>query len=918
MNRLKQLFANRNSPPAAPDIFAGWPVVAAPVIPRFPQIFGNDLIAEVINVGSVSPTKLTPAIIVALGQAGRLAVKELLKQPGVLPGIKNGSLSIVGLLKAGDNATGLDENIRSLNVQPTGTSLDRQAYAAGFRVSDFNAWLSNYPHSYREKKPHVFLLASLHDPLIGILPRILQMIVLQPWISKTFAMIAVDLPEGEFRLPDESAAGALRELTRFLRRDDHIIPGARGVINAEAVPERELLHHLFLVSRPDLNDGHHGSYTDTVNQIIVESTYTLLHPSGMHIHLRLSNARTKAAGLVSTLGMPVLSSCSVVTLDVPWMELQEYIASRVVDEILFESGSGLFGDREKIWDPQMSEGHQVFGWLLGLRENINSFKPPRLEGIENFRAAFRAMMSNSLNGYLNAGGTLQGAQEGLKRTSTDLSTALSFVSSANTGDWAPVTELIKGMQADITKVKNAVEAWERVLFGTGSSPVTASHLDNPFDLGRPSKNGEAGPSLKEKSNNLRQESLARLMEICSRRQYLYSVLADREQVEEFYNRAVTRGQVDKIIESVRKRQGWWLKWEKSDLILSMIFLPDGWQPEQEQGKACFGMNQVIDMYQAVLNLAGSETGDIHNRFSPEYFDRLMLKGLHKLGEADNMPALQYVEDLALPYQNIQDCRLGFVFGRDSTQLIYIGGEGPVFRSLAMQDADEFPGNESTRVTAFGLYNFMPLEAVKLFSSRRNTATYIFPEEFHADIYENLMSAREQELLTPELVCTLNNSNLVHLFFGLLFAGMININVLQPVNYGQAAGCWHIDGINDIPSYPLSSLGSITGLWEAYRNFVLRFPVDPRRVPIEINNPVNPFLPARRVNYFNDLHGKYSELQQSGVQVDERIIDGWQRELKQSNDRLLVQFSLIMKIERQNRFRPLKNFSEPLFGNGELI
>lgn len=930
---LKRIFSKKQIGTGISESVLHWPPdvsISDSYIPDFLNKRVEEDPNESLLYGNPA-SSFKPALIITLGETGAILSKELTQQPGILLNINSGIIQIGCVLPDKDSIE-LDPSIHTFTVRHLPHQSLRKGFADGFEVSAFNhvlAWISDF--AQRNQGPaRVYLVASVYDPLVGILPRLLQLIKLHKGFSTSFAFLVADSPSRDTRLTDADAAATLRELARFLYKDNHVLTHMPGIPDSSINQEQELLNHLFVLG-PDFEGAKNGDYEDTLGQALWESIYSLVHPSGEEIHQRLSNYLTHTAVYTRDGGSPLISGCSIASVRAPLFELQEYVAARMASDILFHEEYGLLDRARRIaWQINLADKHPFFKWTLDSNKNKHFPSSFEINNVDNFQTVFRCILSDSLNRFLESGGTLREIKNGIESVGKNIENSKTLLQQSQYSkyDLQRVLALLREMQADVNKIGKAVDLWGRSIFGSAFQHSTATrdvNLTNPFDTLQKSRATEI--SLQSIARDAESNALDWLKKN-SQRFYSYSVLnvQNPQQVEEFYNLVSTGSDIQETADKIKRRFGWWAQWDKAEFSLSLIFLPDRWHPELARMAGLHNPEQIREIYEKIRKQTKIKSSDIRSHFTNDYFDMLMAVNRENLNDADQLPYLNFDLKTALMHQRIPGCRLGFVIGRDESQLTKIRSNGfRVFKHLASSDVISISGNENTRITAFGLNTYIPLTSLSTFKSGIRNAQYICPQETIAREYEKIIEANPREykkfagernlefIFSPNIVSTMWNQSLVRVFFRLFFFDQIYLDQTHVSNLGvEFPGKWQIKAISQYECYPLSDGGDIADLFQAYQNFVVRFLINPSRFPVKTSDSSNPFSYKNRIIYLNLLRDKCRLMRQSNSAINNEFLDGIQMRLSMSDKSLYREFGLLMQIERKNVSQVVEEFSEPLF------
>ncbi len=919
MKAFRNLFQNKTIE-KLPLLFDGWPTEILLNSASIPEVFNRRLeTSEALRVDVTYKGDYSPTLILALGKTGYWGLRQLLNQSDVYQAASAGILKIGLFLNLEDKGLELEGRTRKFLVTASQETDRRQAVFNSFDIdclNPFKAWISD---DIRMKNARIYLFCSLHDPLNGLLPRLLQVINLIGGFSTISVFLAAGLAANETGLSDAEAAGVLEELTRFCKKGDHVLKSLHGKQDTACIKDAELLHNLFLLGS-DYVDALPGDYENTMVQALWESVYTLLHPSGKAIHRRLRKIIASSA-IHSLNGVRLLSSCSVATLRAPLAELQKFVAARIAGMVLFDPAFGLFKDNGSAdWEFAPENTHPFYSWLIEEDENIFQSEPFIPDKVENIIPAFEILIQNSLNRYLNFGGSLRGARNGMQTLSLAVTRIKVGANKAmkQSDGWKSLYPVIGNIQHQINMVIRSLENWRGTIFGTEN--VEAKHttdgLANPLDiLKSPDKNG---PSLKDIVNEKEKKALDWLKTIGSR-QYTYSVLdvKDEKKLEEFYTMALSVEEVKEFSDTLRQRFGWWCRWEGDEFKLSIVYLPDGWKPGLDKERACFKFSQGLEFFKAVFTASQLKAHAVSSHFTRDYFDGLLAIQRERLCCAGNIPFLGYDRKHAEEYQNLQNSKLGFLIGWDDNQANSMMRPAiDIFPKLATRDIKVVGGNESTRFTAFGLNSFIPLSDINIYKNSVDVfANHLFPHETFAQEYRgSLVNDGINPLFSAELGGTFWNRQLIMLFIRMLHYGLIFRDDTFSIGYGKPGGRWCVTDNDPFPQYTLAIGGQVENLLEAYQNFVLRFWVDPLRTFPEIkNDKLNPFLSENRVNYLNQLLKKCRDLSIGEQSLLTGEVVQWQMQLAQSTNNTYKQFAVIMAKESRTITRKIQDFSEPFFG-----
>lgn len=342
-------------PPTPQPILAGWGGATAP-LERSSTVAQSE--------------KYEPAIVIGLGSLGESVLRYLLEDLALDPAGPQQNLRLVLIterpvpdLPLGSiEARQFDLEAGALRTQSAASrrqSNVRQSLLERFLHPDVLDPVSSYLRislsALRTMKgsalePKMIVVGSFAEAEIALLGHLMHLLSLHSRNSgagaaKRVALLGIG--SGNPQLSQEERFAALRELGRLTFPVKHILPSP--VSQEQLVSEGALIDFLFLMEANTRNTGHESPTDLELSQILNETLYQLLHPSGIQLWAHLQNYLNNSAAVRSVTHMPVAYGAGIASLYVPVTEIQTYVAARLASAVIFGEKQyepeGLIGNR---------------------------------------------------------------------------------------------------------------------------------------------------------------------------------------------------------------------------------------------------------------------------------------------------------------------------------------------------------------------------------------------------------------------------------------------------------------------------------------------------------------------------------------------------------------------------------------------
>lgn len=878
--------------------FASWP---PPPVPRpVPASFLPTNDAPVLPVqDDLHPQtqKYPRAIIIGLGETGEHVVRQWLEQLSHDPAGSQRWLRVC-LIGQDDGGrlpeaqvpvqrlklTDVRDFVSSVSYRPASLENQRGSVLSLFRtthnLTQFQGWLDQCLRDL-VSDIRVFVVASIADAIIGLLGDILQVLRLRPGQDTPYknisALLSSETLRPENSLDDAEIYAVMREITRMTTggiHKLHPLPVASGDVFHSA-----LLDHAFFLGTgsgfPDALDLTSTSFADGPGQALAEFLFTLTHSSADLIWQHFQNVPHSNA---------VVHTAGIATLYIPVVEIQDYIASRLVNAVFYgerhdRSGEGLLAQSghpvdnlEKApilayrWLNEGPCAHPLFLWLLGINTPGALQSLPDFE-VREFAAAFQAQMAYGLSAFLNDPAEvdhLKQARQAIEWLETHFADLNTWLNSAQTvAPNAPVRlnfhDFLHRCRELLAVLKTQVQKWEEVVQLESRRAMPGGALDGIPDwheAGVPpsleaARRRQASPistdwrTLPASSddvaadwaiepiagliNKRRGDAETRLVKSTEGR--IRRALIPRggnavREVENYYRDTIrpelSQHGLDnsKAFERLRERLAWWVK-----------SIPDQ-SPELLLvclPPHCSGA--------AIPGEACFSPRDVKKLVDTIHDVAALLVGGRRSDLTGNWlreqlrQAVGFLERAALPL-------LKYAHRGNEAPLYYLVGSTDIterYRGAVFQNprntVNELVG-EADRFTALTLWDNIFLDSIELMKTayaayRPHVKLHLFPQERAAVVYENYF-LRQLNLrgvvIPPGLILMLADPQLATLFFQALLGGLITP---QPASEGGLR--WTLASLGDFDPLPLAAAQTASdgqSLVESLRLFALEKPNDP--------------------------------------------------------------------------------------------
>ncbi len=306
------------------------------------------------------------AIVIGLGQAGQVILNGWLKrlQENSASAQNTRSYWLYYDEQNQPELPSIAGRHRQINIQQGGISSishrsSREVMRACLNQASIYASLKEYlfrDAQSLDEKIRVFIVASVREPIVGIMGDLLQLIALlsdgDAFRSNitVSCILTLDGVTNSSELSDAESFAAVREISRMTFKGVHVMPPAVGEYNG--ILRREALEFLFIVEPPSAIDLVSQTNTKPVlpfeagsAEISAEAIYVLMHPAGENIWGDLINCLTAGTTIQRVLQTPIVYSLKNATLYLPLALLRQYAILRLTKAALFgekiASGEGL-------------------------------------------------------------------------------------------------------------------------------------------------------------------------------------------------------------------------------------------------------------------------------------------------------------------------------------------------------------------------------------------------------------------------------------------------------------------------------------------------------------------------------------------------------------------------------------------------
>jgi hypothetical protein len=770
MSLFRDLFSRSQPGAEKQHQVVNWP--PPPLIKPVPAGRSGMAVFPDLSAGAqLMPDKYGPAIIIGLGKAGEIVLRQWLEELAQDPAGPQRGLHF--LLITHSLPELLPENIVKTRILQLDTSKTlpftvraplpaslrsdsclRFRQAANYR--QFTSWLGDCLLSHRSEI-RVFVVGSLAEREIGVMGDILQILRIMPEspgkssvYANITALLSLD-PVGIERIPPQDVFTALREIGRFTYNGPHIFDND---FNLHSIRwDAALLDHLFLLeNRVGSSVGFfEGTPFDRgLGQAFAEFLFTMTHPASRSFWQDLADELYQDAGhLHHNTHRIFVNTFGAATLYVPVSEIQIYIASRLSLAAIYgerpDIPEGLLARKASLVDNQANAKllgqrwlltgpckHNLFEWLLNANSPGYFRLLPALA--PELDAVFQAQLSHGLVGFLNdpAGSDLETARLALEYLQSRLDQIDQWFKSApaqnpDNLDRLTLQGFLDNWQKTIKHLIDSINAWLLTLVRPAEDnqgPVfpstnwriqTPSSDVNDSDLEQENKIG-VWALLQETRKAAEKDLQAR-----ARDQIYRPVTADQTDdlaEAELYYVDTIRPELSRYIKEsnpnftrVRERVEWWINLVPGrlpDLLLICWPVDYSVRPGMEPpSEACFTPATATAFGKALLQVSRAQVKGRADDLVGPWFEKRLETTIEFLRRAAEA-YLTFDEDIALPLPNAAS-RNSYLFARDLT--ISQKHLDNVFPFTAVKTKKPLGDGEKTRLTALTFRLNIPIEAI---------------------------------------------------------------------------------------------------------------------------------------------------------------------------------------------------------------
>jgi len=903
--------------------------------------------------------QFSPALVIGLGNTGKLVIQQWSNL------LAESSPSTVNLRSAtilyNNNPTNLQElNIdlnREFNLLPQNGNVPYEG------THDSRAYLQacfNQVASYRQLKYYlincvqelqkdvrVFIIGSVKEPIIGVIGNVLQLLMLiqnnLPYNSVS-VLLTTSSPDNNHCLEDGDSIAALREIGRFSFKGIHVMEPAIG--ENKGMIDSNLIDYLFLFDSSILDKSSlpYIPFQEGSCQVLSETLFTLTHTANQKIWEHLNNDLANAAQIRAQIHDPVIHSCGIATLQIPFRELQEYTSSRLTRAVLYGENpaqdegfvnSDYSKDQCRVliskWMHSPPYDHRFFKWL------IEAKRPPDLKHIppiENKHVTvFINKISHHLTHYLDnpkTGGSLLNGLEVINLFIEHFDNINNILKKQKPSDLSNqskqnllifIEEILYGLKS----IRHQFEEWIEFFnleFSNNTADLIAqehqSTFSNPLERStftRKSGNQDAAksqanrslPEVLQKSIRQAEDNLKALAESDFRRSVIQGT-SEEGEIKAFYLDVVrpeltSPNNISPFFNQVRERLGWWVRGDESESTIELlaVCLPSNWKSGDDKSQACYNPSQSDQFLQQVTRLCVNVSKKLELKLAPEWFEKRVDQHKNFLLRAQS-PYLDYDrnEVAEMKIRNIAESR-GYIIARNTPVASrYLN---VFYQQLPRQRVNTVRGGEPWSLTAFEITTNIPLQVVTDYqkgypSYKVGNFDHLYSQERNAKQYEKKIRELDWQnkdtQLSTRTVITLADESMVRLFFRSLFFGLID---KKRVNSSfERTQKWVISDFGDYDPRAIASAEDPKSLWHAFREFVLT-------IPNLQQNIGDPFHHDSKSEYLKMLalevnrRSRLDEYKQQRKKVKNELLTQWQQMGKK--DKLARDFALLMQVELDN-------------------
>lgn len=511
---FQRLFKRIRAGDSAEPVFVQWPPAPEmrPVDFRDQADLGQ---LEYVTAEERNPEKYEPAIIIALGESGAMAVGQWLAQ--LSEDIAGPQRFLRVVLLCHDPRVSIPSdyqaNVRLLDLAQARSRLQteaalpenrRQELVALFNQAALNRDLDSFlQHSFKDMQKGIRLVVvgSLVEVETGLLGSVIsraRRLSKGGQLRTIVGLLALNSPDRN-PLEEGELYAALREAGRFTFSGWHVMPtvtfGDELVIAGGS-----LLDYLFLIEPPQMTmqdkEWQQASFAAGVGQAMAESLYVLLHPSGKDIWTHMQNHITEAGNLREQNHEALFGTVGIATLHVPMREMEAYVASRLAYAAMFgeridRPGEGVLTvqplpehlvppSREVLarrWLQTGPGSHPGLNWFLALNgwEGLRPLPPQ----ISELVPAFQTCLAHGLNELLNESSEhnqIIQAEAGLRWLSDYIHQIDSWFKSMpaehlTSSERLGFQSVLNSWQGTVSSLIQQVNSWQRALLSVATDRV---------------------------------------------------------------------------------------------------------------------------------------------------------------------------------------------------------------------------------------------------------------------------------------------------------------------------------------------------------------------------------------------------------------------------------------------------------------
>ena len=956
MSPLRDLFSRQQPGAGTKSPVENWP--PPPLVKPLPAGRSGMAVFPDLPAGTqLAPAKYGPAIVIGLGKAGEIALRQWLEELAQDPSGPQKGLHILLITRTPPEP--LPENIVKTRIlpledskassmvnmrtsMPTGARADSSLrFRQAANYNQFIGWLGDCLLDLRTQI-RVFVVGSLAEPEIGVLGDVLQILRIQPEspgksnpYANVTALLSLDA-SGTEKIPPQDIYAALREIGRFTYNGPHIYETDFNLHSTrmDAAP----LDHVFLLENrlgfsADTFEG--TSFDRGLGQAFAEFLFTMTHPASRSLWQNLSNELYQDTGhLHSTTHRVFIHSFGAATLYVPVGEIQAYIAARLSQAAIYgerpDIPEGLLARKSAEFDSQakarllaehwLSAGpysHKLFEWLLNANGPGYFRTIPSLSA--ELDAVFQAQLSYNLVGFLNdsAGSDLETARLTLESIKTKLDQIEKWFKAApdqnsNNIERLTLQGFLNNWHQVLQHLISTIGTWQKSFRplddvpGTGSTSTDWRTQIQSSDPEAPVVESEKKIGVWAVMQQARKAAEKDLKESAHDRIYR-PVTADRvnelAEIELYYVDTI-RPELSRYIKEsntnftrVRERLEWWINLVPGSLPELLLLC---WPVDcatslgvEPPAEACFKPANASAFGQALLRVARTQVKGRAGDLAGPWFENRILTMVEFLRRATDA-YLVFDEDLAISLPNAAS-RNSYLLARDLT--ISQKHLNDVFPTASLKTRQALGDGERTRLTALTFRLNIPLDAIQSVETLQSEYQKKSSQPLHIYRQEATSTIYEKRIweMDRERILFSPQSAIT----------LMNQQLVTLFCQALIAGLLIIryDSRRQNPQWTMEGIGKwdalrldSSDLWVAFNNFVLEKPYDPK-----LNEkPSSPFYSQKRSEYLAQLQVATKErmrqpdYSESREKFKKLVLAKWQE--TGEHNLLAKTFSYLLKVE----------------------